>query len=101
RKRGTSVYLPDVNYHMLPEKLAEETYSLCADALRPCISCLVRFDPSYQITSFDVVKSVIRVKEKLSYDQVDQYLESQTPPYDLLYSISSSLESDRLSRGAL
>lgn len=108
RKKATSVYCPEVNFNMLPEELAERKLSLIAGAARRCLSCMVQIDKDLKIQSYSFVPSLIRVKERLSYNQVEELLssdynfaESGPGAVHLLYSIAMGYEAERLGCGAL
>jgi ribonuclease R len=73
--RGTSVYLPDRVLPMLPTELSEERLSLLPGQDRPCICVEIRVDPEGQVRSVDVYRSLIRSRQRLSYEQVAAVLD--------------------------
>ena len=76
RSRGTSLYLPSGTIPMFPPALSEEAMSLVAGEVRPAISTLVTFDSSLEVTDTEVVASIVEVDRRMSYDEVDEMLQS-------------------------
>lgn len=101
RCRATSVYLPEAVVHMLPPEIAENKASLIAGAVRPCLSCLARFDHAFTFLAADIVPSLIRVQRRYTYDQVDALLEEENGTLQTLYAIATSHETSRLEGGAM
>ena len=77
--RGTSVYLADRVIPMLPERLSNGICSLNAGTDRLTLSCVMEFDLSGKIVDHRIVKSVIRVGERMSYPDVRAILEDDAP----------------------
>lgn len=76
-KRGTSIYLVDRVIHMLPPTLSENLCSLQADKDRLAVSVFMDIDSSGDMVAADYTTSVIRVAERLTYKQVEAYLEKE------------------------
>ncbi len=72
--RGTSVYFPDLVLPMLPPDLSNGICSLNHGVDRLAVSCLMTLDSRGKVTSHDIRPTVIRVRERLSYPQVQGYL---------------------------
>ena len=70
--RGSSIYMPDGKIPMLPACLAEDLCSLKVGELRPAISTMVNLDPSYGIIDYEILPSLINVKHKYTYYDVNQ-----------------------------
>ncbi|MCP4663176.1 MAG: VacB/RNase II family 3'-5' exoribonuclease [bacterium] len=75
RRRGTSVYLPDLVVPMLPPELSEDALSLLEGADRPALTVELRIDADGAVTSTDLSTSVIRSTARLSYDDVTAFLD--------------------------
>lgn len=73
--RGSSLYLPDDRIPMLPPALSEDLLSLKQDELRPTLSCLARLDAEGRLREYSLVRSLLRVDQRLTYDQTDGLLE--------------------------
>lgn len=74
RKRGTSVYLPQRVLPMFPEIISNSLASLQQGRVRYVKSVLIDFTPAGQRTSVRFVNAAIRVKRRLTYDQVSVIL---------------------------
>jgi len=100
KRRSTSIYLPDRKIDMLPARLARDLCSLVAGEDRLAISVLVTFNHTDQVIAHEIVESVIRVRERLSYADVDAMLPERA---DLrqLQDLSDRLQARRLAAGAV
>jgi len=76
-KRGTSIYLVDRVIHMLPPALSENLCSLQAEKDRLAVSVFMDIDSSGDLVAADYTTSVIRVAERLTYQQVETYLKKE------------------------
>jgi len=75
RRRGTSVYLPDLVIPMLPPELSEDGLSLLEGADRPALTVELRIDTEGTVTAADLSMSVIRSTARLSYTDVTAFLD--------------------------
>jgi len=66
-ERGSSIYMPDQTIPMLPSYLAEDICSLKAGKIRPAISVIVNLSRFYEIIDYEILPSIIRVKDQLTY----------------------------------
>lgn len=73
-ERGTSVYLPDRVYPMLPEKLSDNLCSLLPNEDRLAMSVIMNVSPSGNVTDYKIAKSVIRSMHRMTYSNVDKIL---------------------------
>lgn len=73
-KRGTSIYLVDRVVHMLPPALSEKLCSLQADKDRLAVSVIMDLNPDGKLMSAEFFPSLIKVSERLTYQQVEAYL---------------------------
>ena len=106
RARGTSIYLPTGTIPMLPRGLSEDTLSLNQGQLRPAMSTLVQIDRDLNVVDVEVVPSIISVKHRLDYDQVDAILDGElrSPLESILQDLSflaSEFFHQRLNEGAM
>jgi ribonuclease R len=69
RKRGTSVYLPDLVVPMLPETISNSLASLQEGRGRYTMSALLQFDAQGRRTDARFARSIIRVDKRFSYEQ--------------------------------
>lgn len=83
RERATSLYFPDNQVPMLPESIAHGICSLIQGQDRPAISFLMHLSFAGELLQRKIVPSLIRVQQRLTYDQVDQTI-SSVPDLNLL-----------------
>jgi len=78
-RRGTSVYLPDRVIPMLPPRLSNGICSLNANEDRLAVTCFMEIDETGAVVGYEFCRSVIRVRERLTYNAVRQILEEHDP----------------------
>ncbi|MDY6973325.1 MAG: ribonuclease catalytic domain-containing protein [Thermodesulfobacteriota bacterium] len=122
RDRASSIYLARRQIPMIPNRLSQDTLSLKQGEDRQAISLLASFEKNGELIEYRVVPSVIRVRQKLTYEEVDETLsteglaaqtrptsnnpnlrESEGPAGMLqrMYQISHHFRSQRINQGAL
>lgn len=74
-KRGTSIYYPGHVIPMLPNVLSDELCSLQPNKNRLAMTCEMHYDPTGDMTSYDIYKSVIRSKYRMTYNKVNAIFE--------------------------
>ena len=109
--RGTSCYIGDGVYPMLPPQLSNGICSLHAGVDRLAVASIIDFDINGNITNTDVQRAVINVKHSISYEeQEDIYLGKNgadkkfadiKPVVDLLYEGHRVLERNVKSKGKI
>lgn len=122
-RRGVTVYLPTRTLTMFPERLACDRMSLNASELRPTLSFVVTFDAGGGVHQFDVVRGMLAVRQRLSYDEADRLIatvngvaptelrarlqaggaadEQLAPTLALLHATAQQLSEARAQQGAL
>lgn len=83
-KRTSSIYLTDLDVHMLPESISCDKSSLKAGEIRPVLSVICQIDDYLQIISHDIFPAQIRVRENLSYDLFDDILDQEVSTHSVL-----------------
>jgi exoribonuclease II len=99
-KRVTSLYFPESQVPMLPPRLSEDLCSLVAGQDRPAMSFLVTLTPAGDIVESRIVASVVNVRRRLDYEEVESLLATDRDLQDLL-ALSRALRRRRLDAGAL
>lgn len=79
--RGTSVYFPDRVLPMIPAALSEGACSLKEGEDRYTLSCVMTIDADGRICNREVVKGIIRSRNRMTYTQVADILEGKEPAY--------------------
>lgn len=97
--RSTSIYLPDEKILMLPLPITEAS-SLKQEELRPAISILLNFHPNGQMTSWELKETLVKVKERLTYDEVDHRID-QDEKLSKLYQMALQFQEERKKAGAV
>jgi len=114
-KRGTTLYLSRRQIPMIPNDLSNDTLSLIQGCDRPAVSLLTRFEKSGKLLDYRFVTSVIRVGQKLTYEHVDDILNTEELFPDLnletpkkltqmlkeMYRMSRRLQQERMKHDAL
>lgn len=106
RQRATTIYCPERTIHMFPEDLSQFRLSLREGVDTLSVSYQVDFDSEFTVIGFSFTPSIIRIKKRLSYDEVDAILLS-TPSNSVqealhwLNDCANKLEVDRIDRGAV
>ncbi len=77
-KRGTSVYFPDRVVPMLPEVLSNGLCSLNPKVDRLCLVCDMRVSRAGKVTRSTFIEAVMRSKARLTYGQVNAFLERRS-----------------------
>ena len=111
KKRGTSVYLVDRVIPMLPHTLSNGICSLNMGEERLALSCLMTIDQKGTVVNYEIAESVIRVDQRMSYNEVNQILlgdqevanryEKLTPMFFLMKELADLLRSKRKKRGSV
>jgi ribonuclease R len=109
-RRGNSVYLADRVIPMLPFQLSNDICSLNHDEDRYAMSCIVDVAPNGQVTTEKITPSIIRVKRRCTYPEINQAfaegiasedLKELLPMLENLRECAHILRKNRHDRGAL
>lgn len=73
--RGTSIYMLGRVIPMLPRELSNGICSLNAGEDRFTLSCIMEIDKNGNVVSSDVFKSIINVRERMTYKDVQKILD--------------------------
>ena len=111
-KRGTSVYLIDRVIPMLPKKLSNGICSLNPQVDRLALSCFMVIDNNGKVLDHEIMESVIRTNERMTYTDVTKILRDNDEELIKRYSpliddfktmeeLCNILNNKRLKRGAI
>lgn len=100
RERASSIYMPDDKIPMIPPKLSEDLCSLKEGEIRPGISTLIRMNRFFEIQEYEIIPSIIKIHQKLSYTEAN-LLNGKNDPITTLYRIAIQLRDKRLKTGAI
>ncbi len=100
RERASSIYMPDDKLSMLPPSLSEDLCSLKEGQIRPGISTIVKMNRFFEIQEFDIIPSIIKVHNQMSYAEAN-LLNGKNDPITTLYKMATLLREKRLKAGAI
>lgn len=111
-KRATSVYLIDRVIPMLPKKLSNGICSLNPKEDRLTLSCLMEINRQGKVLNYEIVESVIKTNERMTYEDVTKILRDNDADlmerYDYLVDdfkameeLCNILHEKRMKRGAI
>lgn len=104
-ERGTSVYLVDRVFPMLPEVLSNEVCSLRPEEDKLCFSAVFEMEQSGKVVSQWFGKTVIRSSKRYDYEGVQEILEGRDDPFreELmeLNRLAGILRKKRFEKGAI
>ncbi len=99
-RRGTSIYFPEGQVPMLPRHLSQGICSLIQDETRATLSFMILLSAEAEVLRVRVNPSIIRVKRRLTYEEVDRMLTTDRE-IGLLDMLRKKLRARRLAGGAL
>jgi exoribonuclease II len=99
QERGTSIYLPETRLPMFPEEISEDTLSLVAQKERPALSFLVDLSLAGEVRDCVIRPSRIRVRRRLTYHEVDNFLAERDETLAALVTLTGQLKARRLAQG--
>jgi len=101
RERATSIYLPEMTIPMIPPSLSEQAASLVVDQPRQAISVMARLDKTYKVLGFRIAPSIIRTKERLSYEEADERIAGGNTSEAEMFAVASAMRKARTDSGAI
>ena len=73
-QRSTSLYLPEATYHMMPEILSTDVFSLKEKQLKPALICQIRVSSTGEILSSNWDFARVTVENNLHYNACERIL---------------------------
>lgn len=98
--RASTIYMPDCKIPMLPASLSEELCSLKIGQERPALSTMVRITPDAKILDYQILPSVVCVKQQLTFQDVDAMADDDKA-VQALQILAHHYREQRLDQGAL
>ena len=98
--RATSIYLPDLKIPMLPEVLSHEKWSLHKGEPKRCLSFIAELNKQGQIIHSTIIRSIIEVKERLSYEEAENLI-NEDHWLAQLHQLCLNHQDQRIENGAL
>ncbi|OPL14222.1 MAG: hypothetical protein AVO38_11880 [delta proteobacterium ML8_D] len=99
-QRGTTIYLPDRKISMLPEILSQSAWSLEIGKDRRALSFFIYLDSKGNILSHRIVRSLINVKERLTYEEAEVRIAEGNLFYTL-HELCIARQAKRIENGAI
>lgn len=99
-ERACTLYLPDAIYPMLPFSLSHEKFSLKKGHPKPAITFKIVIDKNYNLVSFEPFLSLITVKERFTYNEIDATF-TKNLFWQKIYEILMHFKKRREERGAI
>jgi len=90
-ERSTSVYFPDHVVPMLPEVLSNGVCSLNPFEDRACLVCECVIDARGKVTGFEFYEGLMISKRRLTYEQMQAYIEEEPWALNELATLNDSL----------
>lgn len=90
RKRGNSVYFPDMVVPMLPHELSSDMCSLKQGRDRAAIACHLVIDKGGKVTAWRFTRAIIRVAANIPYEDAQAAIDG-SKPHELLETALSPL----------
>lgn len=101
RERAVSIYMADLVLPMMPTVLSEHAASLVRGELRPCISAIATFDRNFHMTNYRIIRSMVKVTDRLSYEETDQRVLDTNSNEARMFAVARSLRQKRVASGAI
>ena len=98
--RGSSIYMPDDKIPMFPDILSDNLCSLKEGNLRPAISTMIKLSRFFEVISYEIVPSTIRIKHQLTYSEANTMINTDSD-MATLYKIGQTFRESRLKAGAI
>jgi len=100
-KQMSSLYTVKGVYPMFPAALSENAFSLIAGADRPVVTFEFSLADDGQMTRSVCYRSVVRIRQNLTYDWVDQAIAEVSSDWSKLWDIGLKLKNRRIAQGSL
>ena len=79
--RSTSIYFEKHVIPMLPELISNQICSLRPNEDKLTLTCIINLDKDGHISKYEFCKSVIRSQKRLSYEELEDFLDNKKTKY--------------------
>ena len=93
KKRGNSYYFPNKVIPMLPEFLSNNICSLVPNEKRLCIIVHAKIKECGRLVSSNIIRGIIKSRARMTYEQVESYINKKKNKQKEYYEIIKNLES--------
>lgn len=100
QERASTIYLPDGRIAMLPPLVSEGICSLKAGEDRLALSFLLRMDRLGVSHGFEIVPSIVRIQQQMTYEDVNERVQS-SEFLDILHELALRFRQKRIADGAV
>ena len=102
KSRGSSIYMPDKKIPMLHPFFSEGEASLIKGKDRPAISILMELNDDDSLKSYEIVPSLINIKNQITYDHADELIrDSKCGDLESLYNAALKFREKRFAANAV
>lgn len=85
--RGTSIYMVERVFPMLPEHLSNQICTLAPQVDRLTFSCIMRLNREGDVLDRRITESVIRSKRRLTYEEAQRLIDGEEPDDEVAHAI--------------
>ncbi len=85
--RGTSIYMVERVFPMLPEHLSNEICTLAPQVERLTFSCIMRLNRDGKVLDSRITESVIRSRRRLTYEEAQRLIDGEEPDDEVAQAI--------------
>jgi len=86
---------------MIPQSLSEQAASLVVGQPRQAISVMARLDKAFKVRGFRIAPSIIRTRERLSYEEADNRIALGDTPEAEMFAVACAMRKARIDSGAI
>ncbi len=99
-ERASTLYLPDKIYPMFPFSLSHDKFSLKKGQKKPAFTFKIVFSSDFEVLYFEPMLSIIEVKHRFVYEEVDELLKFDAF-WQNLYRLLKTQDKKREEKGAV
>ncbi len=100
-ERASTLYLPETILPMFPFKLSHQKFSLKKEEPKPSLTFKFTLTQEGKILDFAILPALILIKNRYTYEEVDEFLNKLDPFFTQLYNLLMAFKEKRKEQGAL